>query len=93
MPGNNHLLHMATIEYGFREFIVMIGIKGVVKGRAYIEEAVLTTIDFNEDIFANLKFIDDDNLANDLAQWVMENKLLDIKERGFEAFEQGMNLW
>ena len=93
MPGNGHLMHMATISYRLREFIVMVGIKGEIKGKAYIEEAVLTTVSYCEDVFANLKFIDDDNLANDLAEWVMEKGLLDMKERGHEAFEQGLKLW
>ena len=86
-------MHMATISYGLREFIVMVGIKGEIKGKAYIEEAVLTTVSYCEDVFANLKFIDDDNLANDLAKWVMEKGLLDMRERGQEAFEQGLKLW
>jgi len=93
MPGNGHLMHMATVGYGLREFIVMVGIRGDIKGKAYIEEAVLTTVSYSEDVFANLKFIDDDNLANDLAEWVMDKGLLDMKERGHEAFEQGMKLW
>ncbi len=93
MPGNNHLMHMATIGYGLREFIVMVGVRGPSKGSAYIEEAVLTSVDYNDDVYAHLKFIDDDNLANDLAEWVTEVGLLDMKERGFEAFEQGLKLW
>jgi len=93
MPGNSHLIHMATVGYGLREFIVMIGVSGIVKGKAYIEEAVLTTVSYDEDIFANLKFIDDDNLAEDLAKWAQDKGLLDLKERGFESFEQGIKLW
>ena len=53
----------------------------------------MTTVDYSEDVYANLKFIDDDNLANDLAEWVQEKGLLDMKERGFESFEQGIKLW
>jgi len=93
MPGNQHLIHLATIGYGLREFVVMVGVRGEIKGKAYIEEAVLNTVNYKEDVFANLKFIDDDNLANDLAQWVMDKNLLDMKERGHEAFEQGIRLW
>lgn len=93
MPGNRHLMHMATIGYGLREFIVMVGVRSDIKGKAYIEEAVLTTVNYSEDVFANLKFIEDDNLANDIADWVMEKRLLDMKERGHEAFEQGLKLW
>ena len=51
-------MHMATIGYGFREFIVMVGIGNEIKGKAYIEEAVLTTVNYSEDVFANLKFIE-----------------------------------
>ena len=36
MPGNSHLIHMATVGYGLRAFIVMIGVSGIVKGKAYI---------------------------------------------------------
>ena len=93
MPGNGHLIHMATIGYGLREFIVMVGVSGPTKGKAYIEEAVLTSVDYSEDVYANLKFIKDDNLAEDLAKWAMERGLLDMKERGFESFEQGIKLW
>ena len=93
MPGNSHLVHMATIGYGLREFVAMIGVAGSAKGNAYIEEVVLTSIDYDKDVYANLKFIDDDNLANDLAEWVQEKGLLDMKERGFESFEQGIKLW
>tara|TARA_Y100000310_G_scaffold338540_1_gene428447 strand:+ start:10094 stop:10411 length:318 start_codon:yes stop_codon:yes gene_type:complete len=93
MPGNKHLMHLATIEYGLREFVVMLGTIGDTKGKAYIEEVVLNTVDFKNDVFANLKFIEDDNLANDLAQWAMEKGLLDMRERGHEAFEQGIKLW
>ena len=93
MPGNSHLINMATIGYGLREFVAMIGVAGNAKGYAYIEEAVLTSIDYSEDVYANLKFIDDDNLAKDLADWVQEKGLLDLKERGFESFEQGIKLW
>ena len=93
MPGNSHLVHMATIGYGLREFIAMVGVAGDAKGNAYIEEAVLTSVDYDKDVYANLKFIDDDNLANDLAKWVQDKGLLDLKERGFESFEQGIKLW
>ena len=93
MPGNNHLMHMATVGYGLREFVVMIGVRGAIRGKAYIEEAVLTSVDYTEDVFAHLKFINDDNLAHDLAKWVQEEGLLDMKERGFEAIEQDIKLW
>ena len=93
MPGNNHLMHMATISYGLREFVVMVGVKGDIRGKAYIEEAVLTNVDYNDDVYACLKFIEDDNLAHDLANWVQDQGLLDMKERGFEAIEQNIKLW
>lgn len=89
MPGNPHMVHLGTIEYGFREFIVMHCRAGSHQGNTYIEEAVLTTVDFSKDVFANSKFIEDDNLAQDLAAFAEEKGLLDIKSR----LHQGGNLW
>lgn len=76
MPGNGHLIHMGTITMGMREFVVMVHVQN---SKAYIEEVVLTTLSFEEDVTANCKFIDDDNLVHDLAAFAEEHKLLDIK--------------
>jgi len=80
MPGNAHALHLATIEYGFREFIVILITKGPKQGNCYIEEAVLNTVDWTSDVFANLKFITDDNLAEDLARYAEEQGVTDMKK-------------
>ena len=89
LPGNPHMLHLGTISYGLKEFIVMHCIKGPKKGNTYIEEIVLNTVDFSNDVFANLKFIKDDNLMKDLVAFATEEKLLDMKER----LNQGGRLW
>lgn len=52
--------------------------------KAYIEEVVLTSQSFSEDITAHCKFIEDDNLAEDLARFAEEHKLTDMKERANE---------
>ena len=72
------MLHIGTIGYGLREFIAMLCIAGPKQGSFYIEEVVLNTVDFTNDVFANLKFIDDDNLAIDLAAFVEEKNLRDM---------------
>jgi hypothetical protein len=87
LPGNPHMLHLATISKGLQEYVVMLCIKNPplampgqnYTGRVYIEEAVLENKDFSKDIFANLKFIDDDNLANDLAAFARDHGILDIQ--------------
>jgi hypothetical protein len=90
LPGNNHMLHLATIGSGLREFIVMMCVRDPhwvtpdsrqsYRGRIYIEEAVLESKDFSKDVWANLKFIAEDNLANDLANFAQEHHLLDPGE-------------
>lgn len=78
MPGgNHHMIHMGTITMGMREFVVMVH-KG--NQKAYIEEVVMTSMSFKEDVTANCKYISDDNLVNDLAAFAEEHKLLDIKK-------------
>jgi len=79
IPHNPHMLHLGTISYSLREFIVMYCRSGIHRGKCYIEEVVLTSTNFSEDVFANLKFIADDNLANDLAMFAGEQKLTDLK--------------
>lgn len=75
------MLHLGTIEYGLREFIVLLDIT---THKCYIEEVVLVNQSWTEDVTANCKFIDDDNLAFDLAKFVEENKLTDLSERANE---------
>ncbi len=76
LPGNSHMLHLATIGYGLREFVVMLS-RGT--NQVYIEEVVLESKDFSKDVFANFKFIADDSLAEDLAAFAEEQKVIDMK--------------
>jgi hypothetical protein len=76
LPGNPHILHIATISYGLREFIVMLD---HTTQNMYIEEIVLESTDFSNDVWANMKFIDDDELAFDLAKFADDLKLIDMK--------------
>lgn len=79
LPGSNkHFIHLGTIEYGIREFIVFHCTAGPKAGNTYIEEVVLTSVDWTEDVFANCKFVSDDNLAQDLAAFATEQGLLNI---------------
>lgn len=93
VPGNPHMLHLATIGYGLREFIVMSCIQGPQSGRCYIEEVVLESKDFDKDVWANCKFIQDDNLAFDLAKFVEEQGLTDMKKRFNELEDRGKFSW
>lgn len=73
------MLHLATIQRGLHEYIVMLCTKGEHWGKTYIEEVVLTSVDFSKDVYANLKFISDDTLAEDLAAFAREKGVLDQK--------------
>lgn len=84
MPGNPHMLHLGTIGYGLREFVVFVCLKNPplsqtnYVGKCYIEEAVLESKDFSKDVFAHLRFIEDDSMAYDLAKFAEEKGLLDV---------------
>ena len=93
LPNNSHMLHLGTIEDGFHEYIVMVCIAGPNNGKCYIEEVVLNTIDFSKDVFANLKFITDDNLAFDLAKFAEMKGLTDVKKRLAELKDSGKLGW
>lgn len=93
MPGNPHMMHLATVVDGLREYVVMTCINGPHKGKTYIEEVVLNTVDWTNDVFANLKFIADDNLAFDLAKFVEEKGLSDIGKRTNELGDRGLLSW
>ena len=56
---------------------------------AYIEEVVLISQSWTEDVTAHCKFIEDDNLANDLAEFVQEQGLLDMKKIINQLMDQG----
>jgi len=91
MPNSRgRLLHLGTIEYGLREFVVMLSPPD---GRIYIEEVVLNTVDFSNDVFANCKHINDDNLFNDLSMFVQEKKLTDMGRIANRLIDQGKMSW
>jgi hypothetical protein len=60
------------------------------KGKCYIEEYVPTTVSFSEDIFGNLKFVEDDREAEDLVRFSEMHKLTDVAERANEMVECGL---
>ncbi len=90
IPGNPHLLHLASVEYGLREFIVMLHRS---TNQVYIEEVVLETKDLARDVWANLKFIEDDSLAEDLAAFAQSTGIIDMKRVTSILAEQGARLW
>lgn len=90
LPGNAHMLHIATIGYGLREFIFMLD---VLTQKMYIEEVVLETKDFANDVWANMKFIEDDNLAHDLAKFAEDKKITDMKRIQNYLYEMKVNSW
>ena len=93
LPGNPHFLHIATIGKSLREFIVMLCIRGEKKGNLYIEEVVLNSVDWKNDITANLKFIDDDELAEELFRFVEDKKIVDMKVIADELIDSGKESW
>lgn len=76
LPGNKHMLHIATIGYSLREFVAMLDVN---TQKIYIEEVVLVSQDFSKDVYANFKFIDEDELAQELSEFCDSRKLLDMK--------------
>ncbi len=87
LPGNKHMLHLASISYSLREFILMLDIT---TQKTYIEEVVLESKDFSQDVWANLKFIQDDQLAEDLAAFCQDRKLIDVKRIQERLIDQGL---
>jgi hypothetical protein len=81
------MLHLGTISYGLREFVVFTCIAGTAQGNTYIEEMVLNTVSFSDDVYANCKFIQDDNLAFDLAKFAEDKGITDMKNRTGEMLE------
>lgn len=79
LPGNPHMIHLGTIGRGLREFVVLLCTQGLSQGQCYIEEVVIQSVNWDEDVFANLKFIQDDELAEELYVFAAENKLTDMK--------------
>lgn len=93
VPGNKHMMHLGTISFGLREFIVMACLRGPKAGNCYIEEVVLESKDFSKDVWANCKFISDDNLAFDLVKFAEEKGLTDMKKRFEELRATGRFEW
>lgn len=90
LPGNPHMLHIATINYGLREFILMLHRPA---SKMYIEEVVLESKDFSKDVWANMKFIEDDSLANDLAEYCNEQGLRDMGKITEKCIDMGKGQW
>jgi hypothetical protein len=93
LPNNPHMLHLGTIEKGFQEFIVMACIRGQHRGKIYIEEAVLTSVDWSKDVFGNCKFVADDALAEDLARFAEEKGITDMKKVFAKIEAMGQLAW
>ena len=91
MPNSKgQLLHLGTIEYSLREFVVMLSPS---KGQIFIEEVVLNTVDWAEDVFANCKHIKDDSLFADLSSFSEERGLTDMKRIADTIIDQGKIEW
>ena len=68
LPGTaNRFLHLATIQYGLREFMCFNDIQ---TQKTYIEEIT----------GGHLSFIEDDSLAEALTNFLTEQKVLDINK-------------
>lgn len=78
MDSNPHMLHIATVGYGLRDFVCMLCIMGSKANNLYIEELVPTTNSSVEDIYGNFKFIDDDDLATELAMFLAMHNITSI---------------
>ncbi len=87
------MLHLGTIGSGLREYIVMYCTHGPKFGHMFIEEAVLTSVDFSDDVFGSSKFIQDDDLARELAFFAANHKLTDMKEIANKLFSTGRGSW
>lgn len=87
LPGNKHMIHIASLGRGLHEYIVMLDTR---TEKMYIEEVVLESKNFSDDVWANLKFIDDDNLAFDLAKFCELKKIIDMER--IQAFRLRYNV-
>ena len=94
MPGSaGQALHLATITHGLKEYVVFVYITGPAQGNTYIEEVVVTSVDFSSDVFAHCKFIEDDNLAYDLAKFVEEKQLINQRKIAETLLDRGKFSW
>jgi hypothetical protein len=69
---SNKFLHIATIEYGIREFMCFFE---VIENKLFIEECT----------GGNLQFIDDDDLATELSNFLFHKGTTDLKLGAFVA--------
>ena len=95
MPNNPNYLHLATISYGLQEFVAFVCIAGSEedKGKCYIEKVTLSSYDPAKMVWANLEWIEDDNLAFDLAKFCEDKGLTDIPKRLNELGDTGRLGW
>jgi hypothetical protein len=84
------MIHLATIQYGLKEFIVMLDRRNQ---KVFIEEVVVNNINSNDDTWASFKFIQDDSLALDLAKFCEEQKIIDMKRVSDYLIDQGRIAW
>lgn len=71
----------------------MLSVTGEKSGQMFIEEVVLTSVDFADDTYAHCKFIDDEALAQDLAHFAYLTKLTDMKDIANTLFDRGKSDW
>lgn len=90
LPGNPHMIHLGTIRGGLKEYIVMQDRRN---RKTYIEEVIINNSEMNTDAWASFKFIEDDNLALDLAKFAEEKKLIDMKRITEFLIDQGKQSW
>jgi hypothetical protein len=77
-PTGDKFLHILTIAYHFKEYIYMICIAGPSIGQAFLEEVSLVSNSNNQEVSANLCRIQDEELKQDLADFIADKKLNDI---------------
>lgn len=81
VPGSPHMWHLGTVIDGLHEYVALACLAGPKKGNVYIEELVNTSIDFKNDTFGHLKFIDNELQAREIHCFFQEKGLLEIAER------------
>lgn len=84
LPYNTDFIHLGTILDNGKEYFVFVSVRGSCKGKCYIEEF--------HSISNSLTFIEDDNLAIDLARFAEEKGITDIPKRITELGET-KRLW
>jgi len=90
IPNNLHVLHLATIGYGLREFVCMLDRR---TNKVYIEEVVLQGNDNEGNVWCNFKFIQEDELAFDLAKFCEMKGVLDMKKIMEKLIDMDKKTW